>query len=149
VTAGFWMQGLVEEPSSAFYSLAAETVRFAFFNPEHMRLLLSKMLLLKMPVIDLRMTFDFMKPEFDEAAARLRGQSMQLIYNRMVHEIRAQYVGNRDAFQEIVRLTMHLLRAEPGLLSAYKDMLGLAGITPFSVPIQLGRKRKAALSVVS
>ena len=54
------MLGLVQETSTVFYRLAAETVRFAFFNPEHMRLLLSKMLLLKLPVIDLRMTFDFM-----------------------------------------------------------------------------------------
>ena len=48
-----------------------------------------------------------------------------------------------------MRRTTDVLRTEPGLLAAYKDILGLAGITPFSVPIQLGRKRKAALSVVS
>ena len=62
------MLGLLQETSTVFYRLAAETVRFAFFNPEHMRLLLSKMMLLKLPVIDLRMTFEFMQTEFEEAA---------------------------------------------------------------------------------
>ena len=110
-----WSIGLLQDTGSHAHRLAADIVRSSFFEQEHLRALMQRLILLKQGLIDLRMAFEYMRDEYVAAQRMLTAASMRLVYNRAVFELREQFAGNRETLIEVARRNDDFLADSPGL----------------------------------